>query len=998
MADLYKKTSFSNERQLNNRRSGYSIKAEEEQEQIQSDIEKEEQRNAARNATASKVKYQDFFDTKTEHNDKTIERADKKIQDINYQIEYLNRDPEKNATEIARLQEKKYNLETKKLRAEESQMNNHNFGSTDYRNGHNLTLNEKKNNWEYRENIAKDGKDICINRNNELTNKNRANSDKISRNKNRLKELEGTSDKNLLAERDRLIRENNKLTKEINKNNKSIDKNTKKLNEFAKAEAKATQNIERINTKITNRKNFVNNVKGKISGGFDKSKNTFANSKVGGKVINSKTYQGFKKGVNKVSKAAKATKKAVNKAKDMMKAAGEAMSKVMSQAKQAIKQAAKSVGKALLKAILEILKTVGIFLISNPIGWIIDVILAVIAAIILVSILNVNLAAKDYLDNEPPAEDAYVFNRDDLYRAEYRAWVKAFKDDADDGSEPFYDEFHALVSADKIAVVSYIFKNETSYAKIQGDIAQEDIISTGKFDMDSYNETYLKVVKQYMDENNVDKTTLRKLYLDYIDYNFQYLIRTYTNWTKSHLPSQWIDESELESYQEKLTNEAYQHDEVIPYTATISVRYTHTKDHYKYECEDVCEIVNKKKVCTESCEYVYDYTETWHTYENKEITAYKFRDIDRGLDTWVSDTSGYQPISETVSTGIEHPRDTLNTDNFVPGVPAELKDWQKIYISDDNSRIVKRTKFWQLKKWDDNDTESHEDVKDLIIYEYNPTQNYSKTQEYTYSTVNVTTSGDTMTFTVTSKLDANDNKTFTVDKKQIYTNYYQSPTPKNWDLSKFFDETNVLSWDNKLTCYQVIFSAYAGSIGYQFAEGKIFMYPFLTDCPDDEELAKSKITQTFDGHFSSSFGEAEHHAYDFSWYIGASINSICDGTIISITDSFNDYPAGVSGTAGDMNRVNSIKVMTNPIEDVSGESHVFIIWYLHIAQNSVSSLGLTVGDSVQTGQIIAAQGHNGWSTGTHLHLEVFEGEAGAGKQLDFIDSMQFTAEGLSEAE
>lgn len=60
--------------------------------------------------------------------------------------------------------------------------------------------------------------------------------------------------------------------------------------------------------------------------------------------------------------------------------------------------------------------------------------------------------------------------------------------------------------------------------------------------------------------------------------------------------------------------------------------------------------------------------------------------------------------------------------------------------------------------------------------------------------------------------------------------------------------------------------------------------------------------------------------------------------------------------------------------------------YAHLHENSIS---VTAGDSVEQGQVIGKMGSSGYSTGTHLHFEVREGQNNSSATVDPLDYISF---------
>ena len=110
------------------------------------------------------------------------------------------------------------------------------------------------------------------------------------------------------------------------------------------------------------------------------------------------------------------------------------------------------------------------------------------------------------------------------------------------------------------------------------------------------------------------------------------------------------------------------------------------------------------------------------------------------------------------------------------------------------------------------------------------------------------------------------------------------------------------------------------------------------------KLAVTPITGTITSRYgvSSKIRKSTHTGLDISATSGTPIKVIADGTIIS---------ASYDGSYGNLVKVNH----GNGVET----------WYAH-----TSKMYVTVGEQVEAGDVIAAVGSTGNSTGPHLHLEI----------------------------
>ncbi|MFC8373182.1 MULTISPECIES: M23 family metallopeptidase [unclassified Streptomyces] len=123
------------------------------------------------------------------------------------------------------------------------------------------------------------------------------------------------------------------------------------------------------------------------------------------------------------------------------------------------------------------------------------------------------------------------------------------------------------------------------------------------------------------------------------------------------------------------------------------------------------------------------------------------------------------------------------------------------------------------------------------------------------------------------------------------------------------------------------------------------------------ELAKQYALPTSSYTISSTFGQAgaywssgHHTGLDFAAPTGTLIKAVHTGTITS---------AGYDGSYG----YKTVLTLDDGTE----------IWYAH-----QSSISVSVGQKVNTGDVIGRVGSTGNSTGAHLHLEVHSGGSGSG--------------------
>ncbi|WP_299684134.1 M23 family metallopeptidase [uncultured Dokdonia sp.] len=115
--------------------------------------------------------------------------------------------------------------------------------------------------------------------------------------------------------------------------------------------------------------------------------------------------------------------------------------------------------------------------------------------------------------------------------------------------------------------------------------------------------------------------------------------------------------------------------------------------------------------------------------------------------------------------------------------------------------------------------------------------------------------------------------------------------------------------------------------------------------------------QSFQVHqgYNGSFSHHNKNALDFDMPIGSGVHAIRDGVVIKIVKQH--YQS--CGTK-------ECKKYNNHI--IIYHSDGTFAEYTHLKQNGVT---VAIGDHIKQGQLIGYSGNTGWSTGPHLHLEVF---------------------------
>ncbi|MEM6523662.1 MAG: M23 family metallopeptidase [Bacteroidota bacterium] len=117
----------------------------------------------------------------------------------------------------------------------------------------------------------------------------------------------------------------------------------------------------------------------------------------------------------------------------------------------------------------------------------------------------------------------------------------------------------------------------------------------------------------------------------------------------------------------------------------------------------------------------------------------------------------------------------------------------------------------------------------------------------------------------------------------------------------------------------------------------------------------SKSYQLFQG-YNGQFSHRDKKALDFTMEVGTLVHAARAGKVIRLKEDSNQG-------CGD----ESCKEMGNYILILHKDGT--IAKYFHLKKNGVK-VGL--GDQIEAGDIIGLSGNTGWSTGPHLHFEVYE--------------------------
>jgi len=105
-----------------------------------------------------------------------------------------------------------------------------------------------------------------------------------------------------------------------------------------------------------------------------------------------------------------------------------------------------------------------------------------------------------------------------------------------------------------------------------------------------------------------------------------------------------------------------------------------------------------------------------------------------------------------------------------------------------------------------------------------------------------------------------------------------------------------------------------------------------------------------------------HAAFDYQTSIGTPVFAVRRGKILKVVDNIKNLGLNENGESGD-----PPNFITQRIKHKGAKATVT---YVHISKNAF----VKAGDEVVEGQLIALSGHNGHSSGPHLHISAVKGE------------------------
>lgn len=244
-----------------------------------------------------------------------------------------------------------------------------------------------------------------------------------------------------------------------------------------------------------------------------------------------------------------------------------------------------------------------------------------------------------------------------------------------------------------------------------------------------------------------------------------------------------------------------------------------------------------------------------------------------------------------------------------------------------------------------------------------------------------------------------DTITFYVDNQEIYPVslvFNGQPEINNLKKPELFKTTQVIpakTVKQKVTYFVVNDKNKGWGIkkmpGYQSYMGDITIKNYDTQYVYDLPFGKGKALWIHQG-YNGTFSHQNENSLDFIMPEGTEVLAAREGKVIDIIQSNNrSCPTRSCAPFG-----NYVSIL---------HPDGTIAQYYHLEQNGVQ---VKLGDSVTKGQFIAYSGNTGWSSGPHLHFNVYISSATADKNRITVktlfktghgDKVQYLEEGKSYA-
>ena len=559
------------------------------------------------------------------------------------------------------------------------------------------------------------------------------------------------------------------------------------------------------------------------------------------------------------------------------------------------------------------------FLFKSPIG--------VISLMILLILSSITAESSNFVYYVKAMEN----DLSDEAFIEYNAWINEYEDEGD----RFYHDYHVIIPSEYLVPITFTYYNKGIYDEILNNYMMDNPFNKSSLSRSEYlNEAYKYTVHEYL-KDMLNPYELRELFLDKVEYQYQYLARVYDEWSY-----------DLEKY------EGY--DEVYSYEKEVIIEDYDYVDHYRKmtlsECKESFTSAKDIQKCIASPSDVLDYRSYEKVGEHKELkTFYKARHVineyftldksDINIDHDVHRINTSEGETKIIMPSLpEYPFGGYSPD-YEDNISDHDSYWTYMYYED--GCYIKRVRYWLLR--------DYKEVYNDIAYNYIPENE------------------DDNILSLKKIDDVKGDIIVYIDRKYIYSVYFGDDTGI-FKENVFLDEHNEEAYKQMEFLYKTFTDMFSIS-SIQFAEGKFLISPFIQAGID----ARSVITQHFSEIGIGNKGQM-HGATDFGVASGTDINAMMDGIIVNIRENIPENTSSNCALSPDSygchgNIGNEIEIESY-ITGIDGLEHKINIRYYHILGGSVSSNGIKAGDNVKAGDLIAQVGHNGLSTGPHLHLEM----------------------------
>ena len=559
------------------------------------------------------------------------------------------------------------------------------------------------------------------------------------------------------------------------------------------------------------------------------------------------------------------------------------------------------------------------FLFKSPIG--------VISLMILLILSSITAESSNFVYYVKAMEN----DLSDEAFIEYITWIDEYEDEGD----KFYHDYHVIIPSEYLVPITFTYYNKGIYDEILNYYMMDNPFNKSSLSRSEYlSEAYKYTVHEYL-KDMLNPYELRELFLDKVEYQYQYLARIYDEWS--------YDLEEYEGY-----------DEVYSYEKEVIIEDYDFVDHYRKmtssECKESFTSAKDIQKCIASPSDVLDYRSYEKVGEHKELkTFYKARHVineyftldksDINIDHDVHRINTSEGETKIIMPSLpEYPFGGYSPD-YEDNISDHDSYWTYMYYED--GCYIKRVRYWLLR--------DYKEVYNDMAYNYIPENE------------------DDNILSLKKIDNAKGDITFNIDRKYIYSIYFGDDTGI-FKENVFLDVHNEEAYKQMEFLYKTFTDMFSIS-SIQFAEGKFLISPFIQAGID----ARSVITQHFSEIGIGNKGQM-HGATDFGVASGTDINAMMDGIIVNIRENIPENTSSNCALSPDSsgchgNIGNEIEIESY-ITGIDGLEHKINIRYYHILGGSVSSNGIKAGDNVKAGDLIAQVGHNGLSTGPHLHLEM----------------------------